>query len=210
MSNLAGQSVAWPWVSLALIAALGCAHPPAPAASAPTSRTATARPGAGAARYFPLAVGNRWSYEAIYLGERSTRDVELVGFRDGSYVDRQGRALRVDGEGLRDQTRYLLHEPLVEGGTWTSVVAPGSAEHYRVLSVGGRCTVPAGSFPDCIEVESRTRADASRTLVNTVTFAAGVGIVRVRTELDEGGRVKPTAELRLTAYQVVPPAAPAR
>jgi len=35
-----------------------------------------------------------------------------------------------------------------------------------------------------------------------------VGIVRVRTELDEGaGALKPTAELRLTAYQVAPAAA---
>jgi len=198
-----------PWLLLAVLPVaglLGCAHDPAPAAAAPKPAPG-ARPGSAAARYFPLAVGNRWTYEATYLGERSTREVELVGFRDGSYVDRDGRALRVDSEGLRDQTRYLLHEPLVEGGTWTSVVAPGSAEHYRVVSVGVPCTAPAGKFPDCVEVESRNRADPTRTLVNTVTFAAGVGIVRVRTELDEGGKLKPTAELRLTGYQVAPPPA---
>jgi hypothetical protein len=203
-----GQARPGPWVLLAsLVAAggLGCAHDSAPPAPGPSSKpAAAARGGSAAGRYFPLAVGNHWTYEATYLGERSTREVELVGFRDGSYVDRDGRALRVDGEGLRDQTRYLLHEPLVEGGTWTSVVAPGSAEHYRVLSAGVPCKVPAGSFPDCIEVESRNRADPTRTLVNTITFAAGVGIVRVRTELDEGGRLQPTAELRLTAYRVAP------
>jgi len=195
------------WLLLgAVLGLLGCAHETAPApAPAPAS---VPRPSSAAARYFPLAVGNRWTYEATYLGERSIREVELVGFRDGSYLDREGRALRVDSEGLRDQTRYLLHEPLVAGGTWTSVVAPGSAEHYRVVSAGAPCSAPAGSFPDCIEVESRNRADAQRTLVNTVTFAAGVGIVRVRTELDEGGgKLKPTAELRLTAYQVAPAAA---
>jgi hypothetical protein len=193
-----------------LLSAVGCSHAPPSGAAAPPSAP-SARPGSAAARYFPLAVGNHWTYEATYLGERSSREVELVGVRDGAYLDKEGRALRVDGEGLRDQTRYLLHEPLVEGATWTSVVAPGSAEHYRVLSTGVPCTVPAGSFPDCIEVESRNRADPSRTLVNTLTFAAGVGIVRVRTELDEGGRLKPTAELRLTAYQVAPPApVPAR
>jgi hypothetical protein len=196
----------WLLLGWAVLGMLGCAHEAAPAPAA--SKATPGRSPSAAARYFPLAVGNRWTYQATYLGERSTREVELVGFRDGSYLDKEGRALRVDSEGLRDQTRYLLHEPLVAGGTWTSVVAPGSAEHYRVVSAGAPCTAPAGSFPDCIEVESRNRADPQRTLVNTVTFAAGVGIVRVRTELDEGGgKLKPTAELLLTAYQVAPPAA---
>jgi hypothetical protein len=156
------------------------------------------------ARYFPLAVGNRWTYDATYLGERSTRQVELVAFRDGSYVDRDGRQLRVDREGLRDQTRYLLHEPLTVGATWTSVVGPGSAEHYQVLSLGSPCQAPAGRFPDCAQVESRTRVDPERTLVNRVTFAAGVGIVQVRTELEQGTQRKRQAELDLTAYEVVP------
>jgi hypothetical protein len=152
-------------------------------------------------------VGNHWTYEATYLGERSTRKVELVAFRDGSYVDGDGRALKVDREGVRDQVRYLLHEPLTVGATLTSVIAPGSAEHYRVLSVRAPCDAPAGRFPDCVEVESRTTADParpSRVLVNRVTFAAGVGIIRVRTALEEGPRSAPTAELRLTGFEVAP------
>jgi len=157
------------------------------------------------ARYFPLAVGNHWTYQATYLGERSTRRVELIAFRDGSYVDRDGRALRFDREGVRDQVRYLLHEPLTAGATWTSVVAPGSAEHYRVVSVREPCEAPAGKFKDCVEVESRTIADPThpgRFLVNRVTFAAGVGIIRVRTALEEAERTAPTAELQLTAFDV--------
>jgi hypothetical protein len=187
---------------------LGCAHP------APTPQETTAAPASAtgqlpeSARYFPLAVGNRWTYEATYLGEKSTRPVEIVGFRDGSYVDKDGRAYRFDREGLRDQVRYLLHEPLNAGATWTSVIAPGSAEHYKILSVHAPCQVPAGRFPDCIEVESRTLADPKtpdRVLVNRVTFASGVGIVQVRTALQEGPRSSPTAELRLTAFEVAPP-----
>jgi hypothetical protein len=187
---------------------LGCAHssapPPAPTATA-GSTPAGQMP--ESARYFPLAVGNHWTYDATYLGEKSTRRVEVVAFRDGSYVDRDGRALRVDREGIRDQVRYLLHEPLTAGATWTSVVAPGSAEHYRVLSVRAPCQAPAGRFADCVEVESRTLADPAtpgRLLVNRVTFAAGVGIVQVRTALEEGTRSAPTAELRLTAFEVAP------
>jgi hypothetical protein len=187
---------------------LGCAHPPPPAPPAGAAAGSTAAgPSPESARYFPLAVGNHWTYEATYLGEKSTRRVEVVAFRDGSYVDRDGRALRVDREGIRDQVRYLLHDPLTAGATWTSVVAPGSAEHYRVLSVRSPCEAPAGRFTDCVEVESRTLADPStpgRLLVNRVTFAAGVGIVQVRTALEEGTRSAPTAQLRLTAFEVAP------
>jgi hypothetical protein len=103
-------------MALLLLAALGCAHDPAPSAAGAPRPASTGHPGGAAGRYFPLAVGNRWTYEATYLGEKSSREVELVAFRDGSFVDREGRALRVDSRGLRDQTRYLLHEPLVVGG----------------------------------------------------------------------------------------------
>jgi hypothetical protein len=194
------------WAVLAL-AVVGCAHE----AAAPTQATSSRgkAPAAGlpeSARYFPLAVGDRWTYQATYLGERSTRQVELVAFRDGSYVDRDGRALRVDSEGLRDQVRYLLRDPLTVDATWTSVVAPGAAENYRVLSVHAPCEAPAGRFPDCVVVESRATADPSnpaRVLVNRITFAAGVGIVRVQTALSEGQRSIPTAELLLTSFEVV-------
>ena len=186
---------------------LGCAHEAAPPpATTPATATSPAKL-PESARYFPLAVGNTWTYEAAYLGERSTRRVEVVAFRDGNYVDGDGRTLRVDREGVRDQVRYLLHEPLSVGATWTSVVAPGSAEHYRITSVHAPCEAPAGKFPDCVEVESRTLADPKtpgRLLVNRVTFAAGVGIVRVRTALEEGTTSAPTAQLLLTAYQVAP------
>ena len=76
-----------------------------------------------------------------------------------------------------------------------------------MLSVHAPCETPAGHFPDCVVVESRASADPAnpgRVLVNEVTFAAGVGIVRVRTELSEAQRTVPTAELVLTAFQVLP------
>jgi len=193
---------------------IGCAHEAAAPPPASAAAPATAGKISDSARYFPLAVGNHWTYDATYLGERSTRKVEVVAFRDGSYVDGDGRALRVDREGVRDQVRYLLHEPLSAGATWTSVVAPGSAEHYRIVSVRTPCEAPAGKFPDCVEVESRTLADPKtpgRLLVNRVTFAAEVGIVRVRTALEEGTKSAPTAELILTAFEVAhPPPLPLR
>ena len=187
---------------------IGCAHEAAAPPPASAAAPATAGKISDSARYFPLAVGNHWTYQATYLGERSTRQVEVIAFRDGDYVDRDGRAMRVDQEGVRDQVRYLLHEPLSVGATWTSIVAPGAAEHYKILSVRSPCEAPAGKFPDCVEVESRAIVDPrtpGRLLVNRVTFAAGVGIVRVRTALEEGTKSAPTAELLLTSFEVARP-----
>ena len=185
---------------------LGCAHSGAPAPETARGPSTDARL-PESARYLPLAVGNHWTYDATLIVERSTKRVEIVSFRDGSYVDKDGRELRIDREGIRDQVRYLLHEPLTPGATWTSVVAPGSAEHWKVLSAHSPCEAPAGKFPDCVQVESRTMVDPrtpGRLLVNRVTFAAGVGIVQVRTALEEGTKSTPQAELRLTSFEVAP------
>ena len=170
---------------------LGCAHDRRSPAQSLRRRNRLPRPRLPeSARYFPLAVGNHWTYEATYLGERSTRRVEMVAFRDGSYVDKDGRALRVDREGIRDQVRYLLREPLTVGATWTSVVAPGLGRALpaplgpRSLR-GSRWPLPrlhGGGEPH----RWPTRKTPGRLLVNRVTFAAGVGIVRVRTALEEG------------------------
>ena len=139
-------------------------------------------------------MGNHWTYEATYLGERSTRGVEMVAFRDGSYVDRDGRALRLDREGIRRPGPLPPARAAHRGRHLDQRRGPGLGEHYRLLSVHAPCEAPAGRFPDCIEVESRTVADPADARTgpgDRVTFAAGVGIVRVRTELEEGAADHP-------------------
>ena len=66
------------------------------------------------------------------------------------------------------------------------------------------CTAPAGNFPDCVEVESRISPAEGVELLNRITFAAGVGMVRIRTTLLRNGAETPQTELLLTAYQVAP------
>ena len=133
---------------------LGCAHEAA-APAAPSADPSAVKPGKmpDSARYFPLAVGNHWTYAATYLGERSTRQVEVVSFRDGDYVDRDGRAMRVDREGVRDQVRYLLHEPATvtlssdrsEHSPWgLAGGGPGrTANNYRLRADGKRVRLPS-------------------------------------------------------------------
>jgi hypothetical protein len=177
------------------LAMAACAHPPPPAEGPPQSP----------ARYFPLAVGNRWSYRATGGGAETVEQVEIRGVRDGQYQDNRGRTFWVSQDGLRDQSRVLLRSPVEAGRTWTVRLGPDSVEHWRIVSVGQSCSAPAGQFADCVQVESRTAATGGAELLNRITFAAQVGIVQIRTALVKGQRETPQTDLVLTAYEVAPP-----
>jgi hypothetical protein len=183
---------------------LSCAHAPeaesAPAApSAPVVSAAT-----NPARYFPLAVGNHWTYRATDGDASAVEDVRIQGVHDGQYSDSRGRLLWVTSDGLRDQSRVILRAPVEVGRSWSVVLGPDSVEHWRIDSVGQPCTAPAGHFQDCVEVESRISPATGVELVNRITFAAGVGMVRIRTTLVRNGVETPQTELLLTAFEVAP------
>src|SRR5262249_30213838 len=98
-----------------------CATPPSGVRAPPSA----------AEDYYPLAVGNHWTYSVNFLGDRRERRVEIIGHRDGYYLDNEGGQLTVDGLGVRDQKRYLLREPIRSGASWTNVVSASSVEHYQ-------------------------------------------------------------------------------
>jgi len=156
------------------------------------------------ASYYPLAVGNAWTYSANVLGERTEQKVSIVKEDFGFFVDDQKGRLKVDAYGLRDDKRYLLREPLEVGRSWTSVVSAQSVERSRIVEVDEPCTVQAGAFLHCLTVENRNRQDEHHTLVMRMTFAPGVGIVRIQTALDNDGKLVPQSELELAGYQVRP------
>ncbi|MFP2963840.1 hypothetical protein ACLEPN_40500 [Myxococcus sp. 1LA] len=157
--------------------------------------------------YYPLAVGNSWTYR---LNGRDDKEVtvEIVKEESGVFHDNQGGQLSLDGYGLRDPKRYLLRGPLKTGHAWTNVVSVSSTERYRIVQAGESCQTPAGTFPRCVQVEGRNRMDAKATLVNTMTFAPGVGMVRVETVLETNGQLTPQILLELTAWQLRDGAAP--
>lgn len=163
------------------------------------------RPAEPLSAYYPLAVGNRWTYRLNGRSDK-TVDVEVLKEEDGYFHDSQGGQLAVDGFGVRDRKRYLLRGPLTEGQGWTNVVSVSSTERYRILQAGVPCEAPAGSFHPCVRVEARNRVDANTTLVNALTFAEGVGLVRVdvSAEKSNGERV-PQTRLELVSYQLREP-----
>lgn len=166
-----------------------------------------------AADYYPLAVGNSWTYEVNMLGEQRTMQVKIEGVANGFFRDSTGAELVADAFGVRDQKRYLLREPLEVGTSWTNVVSVSSVERYQITSVGLPCESPAGKFENCVVVESRNRATPTKTLVNDMTFAPGVGMVRVAMVLENSGQLVPQTTLVLQSYSTpvgAPSATPAK
>ncbi|QRN93378.1 hypothetical protein JRI60_29800 [Archangium violaceum] len=160
------------------------------------------RPSESLSAYYPLAVGNRWTYRINGRADR-TVDVEVLKEEDGYFHDSQGGQLAVDGFGVRDHKRYLLRGPLAEGTQWTNVVSVSSTERYRILQAGVPCEAPAGSFNHCVRVEARNRVDANTTLVNAFTFAEGVGLVRVEVSAEKAnGERLPQTWLELASYKL--------
>jgi len=183
--------MAWLAVAMALAGA-GCA----------TQRRAAGRSGTDLSSYMPLAVGNSWTYERDHLGATGEVRVEIVREEKGSYVDNRGNTLQVDAFGIRDSKRYLLRHPLEAGSQWSTVVSVSSIERNKILDAGFTCEAPAGTFQDCVRVESQNRIDAERSLINEMTFAPGVGLVRVSLFLDEKGRRIPQGGLALKSFTV--------
>jgi hypothetical protein len=152
--------------------------------------------------YYPLAVGNSWTYKVRFLGEERQQKVEILRSEDGYFVDTQGGKLVEDAYGVRDQKRYLLRYPLEPGKTWTNVVSVSSVEHYKILETGSRCRVPAGDFQGCVRVESRNRVDAKTVLVGLFTFAPEVGMVHIEVVAEIGQQRIPQTEMSLVSYKL--------
>ncbi len=173
------------------LAVAGCARVAPP--------PAVARPAAG--DFFAWAPGTRWTYQRQFLGASETMEVRLLKKNaDGYTEDSTGAQLLADAFGVRDQKRYLLRNPVAAGTTWTNVVSVSSVESYEILGTGQPCDTPAGSWQDCVVVESRNRIEAGKTLVNEYTLAPGVGIVRLATSLDAGKGRLPQARLELVGF----------
>lgn len=187
------------WLGVLLIAAaVACAKRVEVAPSGTSIR---------AASYYPLAVGNRWVYESNFLGEKTERTVQILKEENGFFIDNQGGELGVDPFGIRDRKRYLLKEPVEPGRGWTNVVSVSSIERYKILELGP-CEVPAGRFENCVGVEGRNRVDDQTTLVNLLTLAKGVGIVRIETTAEVGGQRIPQSQLLLTHFELRPMSSP--
>lgn len=179
-------------LALTLCLLLACAH----------SKEERVREIRQMAEYYPLAVGNSWTYDIEFLGQKDKQEISIVKEEKGRFTDSAGNVLLVDTYGIRDEKRYLLRTPLEVGTKWNNVVSVSSYEQYQIVEAGQDCVVPAGTFKNCVVVESRNKSDGEKTLVNTLTFAPRVGLVRIATVLDSEGKRIPQTRLELTRFKV--------
>ncbi len=179
--------------------ALACARPPAAPATAP---------GPGPAEYYPLAVGNEWVYRdespALPPERRgATRTVRILErTADGYFRDGERGELRIEGPCLVDRVRRLLCAPFTPGHRWSSVVAPGSTERYEIAAVGEAVETPAGRFEGCVRVRAHNRAGARVDHVLEMSYAPGVGPVRLETFAVVDGKATPQVRAVLRSYHV--------
>ena len=166
---------------------------PAPEAPPPPSPVAT---------YFPLAVGNRWSYETRFGSRVESNTVSIVAGEGGVFTDNRNNRFFIDDQGLRDERRYLLRAPLAKGTTWKSIVDVGKTESYEIAATDATVTVPAGTFEDVVLVRGRSRVDPGTELEVEWAYAPGVGLVRIATTAVIGRERIPQARSELTEYAI--------
>lgn len=152
--------------------------------------------------YYNFNLGTTWIYKANFLGEEDTRTVVMGPQKEGFFTDDAGGRFAYDGEGVRDEHRYILKQPIQKGAKWHSVAAVGATELYEITEVGVACEGAGKKFEDCLVVRSTNPIDDDQTLENTMTFAKGVGLVAIRTELVKSGGVRSRqVEMKLTDYR---------
>ncbi len=180
----------------ALALSVACAHrPPAP-------------PPGDAALYFPLAVGNEWTWAdespALRPGSPAERTVRIVARTDDGYFrDTERGELRADGRCVHDRLRRLLCGPVAAGTAWSSVVSASSTERFEIASVGEEVVTPAGRFAGCVRVRAHNRARSETDYVLETTYAPGVGPVKLETFAVVKGEVQPQVRAVLRAYRIV-------
>jgi hypothetical protein len=183
---------------LVAAALAACSHaPPAP------------RPAAvqGAEAYFPLAVGNEWTYldrsPQLPADAPRRRTVRILSRNaEGYFVDSEKGELRFVPPCVQDRVRRLVCAPLDVGASWSSVVSVTSTEHYRIAAVGETVTTPAGTFEGCLRVRASNRAGEDVENVLEIAYAPGVGPVRIETFAVVKGKPVPQVRAELAAYHL--------
>ncbi len=165
------------------------------AAGAPQHAPSAAAVPGTPAQFYPLAVGNEWTYRDESPGLRQAdarRTVRIVErTKDGYFRDSDRGELRADADCLHDRSRRLLCGPITLGTAWTSVVSVSSTEKYEIVGVGETVTTPAGRFDGCVRVRAHNRAAPGTELVLETAYAPGVGPVRIETFVLVGGQAVP-------------------
>ena len=204
-------------------ALFGCAPP------AHYNEKASAPP----ASYYPLAIGDHWTYRFVPGGKTYDADVTERKVIDGGptyavainseysymavlpggvYVYAQGQPEHPTDAIVFSPPQLMYKLPFVVGDSWdTPALIDPLNPKSDVIRVYGRVegfedvTVPAGVFKQAVKVLLDDPRD-SPSEVTELWFAPGVGIVMTRTYTQRSGSMKPRIyQTQLVSYKVKPP-----
>jgi hypothetical protein len=150
--------------------------------------------------YYPLAVGNSWTYAVS--GAQENAVIEIVG-RDGDWFldDHRGR-LRYEKDGVRDADRYLLRTPVRAGTRWTAVDNL-VVQRFEIVSADASVVTRAGTFDHCVVVRTGSTVKKDVTFVTEWTFAPRVGIAQIVTStVDARGNSAEQTRLSLVSFHL--------
>lgn len=149
--------------------------------------------------FYPLAVGNAWTYEARGGGRTSRDTIKIIG-QDGPWFldDHRGR-LRADSEGIRDRDRYLLRAPLVPGQTW-SAVEQMVVQRFEVVANDAVVATPAGRFEKCVVIRNVQSLPGGGKYTTSWTYAPGIGLVALKTTAQQKGVEQEQTSLQLVSF----------
>jgi len=119
----------------------------------------------------------------------------------GYFHDSDRGVLRASRDCLEDRARRILCAPFEVGHSWSSVVSVTSTEHYEIAGVGETIRVAAGTFDGCVRVRARTRAGPDAENVLEISYAPGVGPVRIETFAVVQGKAAPQVRAELASYR---------
>ena len=187
-------------VALLLCASVGvsaCATAAPPEAARPGKPDKTAGPSPSI--FYPLALGNAWTYEARGGGRTSRDTIKIVG-QDGPWFldDHRGR-LRVDSDGIRDRDRYLLRAPLVPGQGWKAVEQM-VVQRFEVIANDAVVSTLAGRFEKCVVIRNVQSLPGSGRYTTEWSYAPGIGLVALKTTAQQKGVEQEQTSLQLVSF----------
>ena len=190
--------------SCALLLPVGCATDDAATSPAAPTEAAALK----ARDFYPLAVGNQWTYRSTPGDE--TRTITIVREEDGFFIDSNTPPARLQtrSTGVYDGDRFLLEEPLEVGHKWLAVPSASEVERYEIVATGLELSTPAGFFKDCLRVraETKQRGPGGKpvTVVVLWTYAPFVGLIRIEQRLEiEGEDPRSLMTIELVDFELV-------
>lgn len=198
------------FLALGCAVLLGCATPRAVLQPPPPQDRATA--------YYPLKVGNRWTYDEVSMGKvhntwQSTvasqgsptqfvMEVAPVTAQSSAQRRPARHTLEVRPRGIFDGVRYVLEDPVSQGKKWMSILDVKTAEKFEVVSTHASAAVPAGRFVDCALITNTIAEPGEVSQVTQVTFCRDVGMVENLIRILKPGKKEiVVSHLRLLSFE---------